>query len=129
VDAVAGQELLADEAGDGAVDEQRRAVVQRLLEVHRQADGDDQPAGQRGQRLELGQGLLLQRWHEERVLAAVAGDGQLGQQHQAGALGPGRGDGLLDAGAIAVPVHRGLVQTGDGDLDQLHGGLQLSGCG
>jgi hypothetical protein len=60
VDAVAGEEPLADEAGDRAVDHQRRDVVQRLLVVERQAERHHQPAGVGQQLLQARERLGLQ---------------------------------------------------------------------
>ena len=109
VDAVAGEELLADEADDRAVDEQRRGVVQRLLVIDRQPDGDDHAVGQRRERLELGERGVLQAVHEERVLAAVAGDRQLGQAQQGDAVGAR----VLDRVAQVREVRR-PTRTGSG---------------
>jgi hypothetical protein len=60
VDAVAGQEALADEAGDRAVDHQRGDVVERLLVVERQAERDDQAAGVGQELLQARERLVLQ---------------------------------------------------------------------
>ena len=47
MNAVAGEELLGDEADDRAVGEQRGGVVQRLLVIDGQADRDDHARSQR----------------------------------------------------------------------------------
>ena len=120
VNAVAGEELLGDEADDHAVGEQRGGVVQRLLVIDAAADRDDHAAGQRRERVELRERDVLQAVHEERVLAAVSGDRELGQAQQRHALGARVLDRDAQVREVRVPRERRLVHTSDRDLDELH---------
>lgn len=61
-------------------------------------------------------GVLL----EEVVLAAVAGELELGADADGGAGGLGAGDGLLDVAEVGVEVHRPLVEVARGDTQQPH---------
>jgi len=61
-------------------------------------------------------GVLL----EEVVLAAVAGELELGADADGGAGGLGAGDGLLDVAEVGVKVHRPLVEVARGDPQQPH---------
>lgn len=58
----------------------------------------------------MGGGVLLQ----EVVLAAVAGELELGADADGGAGGLGAGNGLLDVAEVGVEVHRPLVQVARG---------------
>ena len=59
----------------------------------------------------MGGGVLL----EEVVLAAVAGELELGADADGGAGGLGARDGLLDVAEVGVEVHRPLVEVARGD--------------
>ena len=122
VDTVGRQELLAHQAEQLAIDEERRRVVQARLVEHRHADCDDQPFGVRQQLAQFVECLALDADREEHVLAAVAGDGQFGQADQLSPGGTGFVDGRQQSPAVARPVHRRLVHTSSSDADVLHDG-------
>jgi hypothetical protein len=125
VDAVAGEELLRGEPDDLAVGEQRRGVVQRLLVIERQADGDHHARGERRERLELRERGVLQAVHEERVLAGVPGDRELRQTQQRHALAARLRDRLCEVREVLVPRKWRLVDARDTDLDEPHDDLPV----
>jgi len=64
----------------------------------------------------VGGGVLL----EEVVLAAVAGELELGADADGGAGSLGARDGLLDVAEVGVEVHRPLVEVARGNPQEPH---------
>ena len=121
VQAVAAEKSLGDESRDLPVDRQAGAVEQGAAVEERQAKAHDHAFRGRHNLLQHGQRGLLQARAVKSVLAAIAGDAQLGQAKDARPLGPRRLDRGKNVVAVAGPIHRRLIEHGGGDSNARHG--------
>jgi len=120
VDAIAGEMLLGHASQHPSIGDHRYAIEQRAVVQARQTETHHQPV-RLGQQFEQHAfGLHHDVGAMEGVLAAIAGDAQLGQAEQADLRGAGVTDGGQDALLVPVPIERGLVEDGGGEGDPVH---------
>ena len=114
VNAVAGQVLLGDEAEQLAVASDGGRVVERALVERRQAEAGEQALRVWDKLLQHVERGPLHAGRKVHVLAAVAGDAQLGQAENAHAGVAGSGDRGPNVPGVCVPRHRRLIDGGGG---------------
>ena len=121
-DSVVRQEALVVEGLDLSVRTHRAGVVEVALEVRR-ADEAGDSLGLGCDQREAALGRAEKAGTEQEILGRVAGDGQLGEEHEVGARGPR----LLEPGHDLLPVP---VEVADDRVDlgerEPHG-LRLGG--
>ena len=112
--AVVGQVDLAVDRVDRPVGEDGGGVVD-VLGALGEADDGDEPVRLAGQLAQRGGGVGEEVLLEQQVLGRVAGEGELGEQHQLGARVAGRAHSRADALGVAGDVADGGVHLAEGE--------------
>ena len=122
---VTGQMLLRHKTHNLTVSNHTRNVVHTVCQVQRQTDGYDHVGSVRHNFKQHIPCRLPNGRRQEHIFTAVTGDAQFRQTQHAHVILSGVPDGLKNAGHVAFPVQRRLIQDGSAKSDSFHSDSRL----